>query len=294
MQEPKPIYIIGSTPLTYYLAAKITDAQKEVIIIADKQTNLDLNANGFTLKEDYCLRKNKYKIKTSFWIKQTPELVIFTASNAEINSLTTTISPEKIIDVPVVCFTNIKDKDFIETYLRQPLIPAYFDGFLQKSDQTTTLYGRAPQIIFDATTSKNKQEKLQNITKEIGLNCTFSNDSAFCFWNHIIPHAIGSLITATHNQTLNQILKNKKHREELNSYVKEALVIANVTNLSAENVIKKLHTYPTNYIFPLQKEIKTGSSHELEYLSFIFGQQTNSATPLIKNMLKKIYNIILA
>ena len=77
--DTRPVYVIGDNALTCYLAAKLTDAGHDVIVIAGKENNLSFSTNGISLKEDSSLKLSRYKFNTSFWIKEEPKLVIIAA-----------------------------------------------------------------------------------------------------------------------------------------------------------------------------------------------------------------------
>ncbi len=293
----KPVYIIGSTPLACYLAAKFSDKGKNITLIAGKKDNYSLSTNGFTLKEDQSLSKKKYKINTSFWLKEPAGLVILAASPAEINALSTTISPQKIIDAPVLCFTQINDKSYLETFFKQPLIPAFFEGFLQRNDQTVTLLGRSPQIIIDENVSKKKQALLQEYMEGAGIPCIYESDSSLCFWRHFIPYALGSLAAAAYNQNLGQIIKNKQYREDLRICTEEAVSLSGCPDLSCEEIVKKLHLTPNSYQYPLQKELTSSSGQELEAISAPLRarlREEGRKGSKLEGLMDKVYNIILA
>ena len=112
--DTRPVYIIGDNALTCYLAAKITDAGHNVIVIAGKGNNVSLSTNGISLKEDSSLKLSRYKFTTSFWIKEEPKLVIITADAGHINSSLAAVSKTKIGGAPVLCFTPLKDINYLE------------------------------------------------------------------------------------------------------------------------------------------------------------------------------------
>lgn len=139
--DTRPIYIVGNNALAYYFGAKLTDAGHNIIILSGKE-NTGISTNGITLKEDSTLQKNKYKFNTSFWIKEEPKLVIITSPAGKINSDLTAVSLKKIGTAPVICFTPLKDINYLEALVGNNLFAAYFDGYLHLDDQTLYLYGR--------------------------------------------------------------------------------------------------------------------------------------------------------
>ena len=108
--DKRPIYIVGNNALTCYMAAKLTDAGHNDIIISDKENNISLSTNGISLKEDSSLKLSRYKLNTSFWIKEEPKLILLTADAGQLNPFLAALSKEKVGTAPVLCFTPLKDK----------------------------------------------------------------------------------------------------------------------------------------------------------------------------------------
>lgn len=94
--DTRPVYVIGDNALTCYLAAKLTDAGHDVIVIAGKENNLSFSTNGISLKEDSSLKLSRYKFNTSFWIKEEPKLVIIAADAGHVNASLAAVAKDKI------------------------------------------------------------------------------------------------------------------------------------------------------------------------------------------------------
>ena len=144
--DTRPVYVIGDNALTCYLAAKLTDAGHDVIVIAGKENNLSFSTNGISLKEDSSLKLSRYKFNTSFWIKEEPKLVIIAANAGHVNASLAAVAKDKIGAAPVLCFTPLKDVNYIEAMVGGNLFQAFFDGSLQQNGQQVFLYGRTPQV----------------------------------------------------------------------------------------------------------------------------------------------------
>ena len=72
----KPIYILGNTPLSYYLAAKFQAAGEMVELILKSKEYGSIENSNFTIKEDTKLQKSHTKIKTSFWTRSLAKMLI--------------------------------------------------------------------------------------------------------------------------------------------------------------------------------------------------------------------------
>lgn len=297
--DNRPIYIVGANALAYYLGAKLIDAGHNVIILGGKE-NTNISTNGITLKEDSTLQKTKYKFNTSFWIKEEPKLVIITAEAGKINSALTAVSLNKIGLAPVLCFTPLKDINYLEALVGSNLFAAYFDGFLQLDDQQLFLHGRTPLIKICKNQSWEKENPFLNIFSYTSLNISYETDEEFCFWEYFSGFAICSLMSAVHNKSIFEITKDKKLREDLRPLISEITSLAESDNvaLDGEQLLKKIYNTPMNYSFPLQDEINTGKHGEINLISSVLVNASRKGKNKFQNtglnaLLKKIYNLIL-
>ena len=224
--DTRPVYIIGDNALTCYLAAKITDAGHNVIVIAGKGNNVSLSTNGISLKEDSSLKLSRYKFTTSFWIKEEPKLVIITADAGHINSSLAAVSKTKIGGAPVLCFTPLKDINYLEAVVGGNLFRAFFDGYLQMENQQVFLYGRAPQIKICKNINWEKENPFPELFSYTGLNISYETDTSLCYWEFFAPYAVGSLLAALNNKNLFDITKDKQLRDQIPLLIAETAEIA--------------------------------------------------------------------
>lgn len=297
----KPFYVVGDTALAYYLSAKLTDAGRRVIAISDKASNTSLSTNGFILKEDRSLKNARYRLTTSFWMKEKAELVLLCASASKLNAFLSSLSRPKIDAAPVLCFSAHKDIEYIEGILGPNVCAAYFDGFLKLEGQQLLLFGRSPSI----TVCKNRTWKENNpfpgLFAGTDINLCFEDNENAGFWNFFAPYAVGSLITAVGGKNIFDITKDKQLREELSPLIAEMAGLAAVDGikLDEENVLKKLYNIPMNYVYPLQQEIKNGGRGEIGVISSVITNASRAAktrVPAAKlnGLLKKLYDLTLA
>lgn len=297
--DTRPIYIIGANALAYYLGAKLTDAGHNIIILSGKE-NTGISTNGITLKEDSTLQKNKYKFNTSFWIKEEPKLVIITSPAGKINSDLTAVSLKKIGTAPVICFTPLKDINYLEALVGNNLFAAYFDGYLHLDDQTLYLYGRTPLIKICQNRTWEKENPFPNLFSYTTLNISYETDENLCFWEYFSTFAICSLMSAVYNKTIFEITKDKTLREELTPLINEVeeLAKSDEITLDKEQLLKKIYNTPMNYIYPLQEEINSGKHGEINLISSILVNASRKGkckfqNTELNNLLKRIYNLIL-
>lgn len=224
--DTRPVYVIGDNALTCYLAAKLTDAGHDVIVIAGKENNLSFSTNGISLKEDSSLKLSRYKFNTSFWIKEEPKLVIIAADAGHVNASLAAVAKDKIGAAPVLCFTPLKDVNYIEAMVGGNLFRAFFDGYLQQNGQQVFLYGRTPQVKICKNVNWEKENPFPDIFAYTGLNIGYETDTVRCYWEFFAPYAVGSLLSALNNKNLFDITKDKQLRDQIPRLIAETAAIA--------------------------------------------------------------------
>lgn len=293
----KPICIIGSNALAYLLAAKFTEAGKNTVVMAGSE-NLSLSTNGITLKEDYQLQKLHIKFNTALWLRETPKLVIITAESSRIKAALTGLTPGKLKDCPVVSFTRLKDRKFIQDILGTPVTEAYFDGWLRCQNQQVTAYGRAPQITLCCPDDSINFAYLQNLLTPLKLQINPASNPDQCFWDFFCLYAPCSLLTAAHNKSVFDLIKNKPLREQLNILVEEIsrLVPTRLNIPQPDETVKKIFNIPSGYVFPLQTEIAQRRSGDIDFISSVIQHASitrKQELPAASRLLKQIYEILL-
>ena len=201
--DTRPVYVIGDNALTCYLAAKLTDAGHDVIVIAGKENNLSFSTNGISLKEDSSLKLSRYKFNTSFWIKEEPKLVIIAADAGHVNASLAAVAKDKIGAAPVLCFTPLKDVNYIEAMVGGNLFRAFFDGYLQQNGQQVFLYGRTPQVKICKNVNWEKENPFPDIFAYTGLNIGYETDTVRCYWEFFAPYAVGPLVKKLYAAPMN-------------------------------------------------------------------------------------------
>lgn len=294
------VYVIGDNALTCWLAAKLTDAGHNVIIIAGKENNLSLSTNGITLKEDNSLKKSKYKFTTSFWIKETPKLVVITADAGHINASLAAVSKDKIGTAPVLCFTLLKNTDYLEAVIGGNFCQGFFDGYLQLEEQQLFVHGRTPQIKICKNIDWQKSNPFLSVFSYTNLPVSYETDVNAAFWEHFAPFAAASLLSAFHNKTIFEITKDKQLRECLPQLLSETVQIAAIeqVKLDEERLLKKIYNTPMNYRYPLQNEINSSRFGETNLISSVLINTARKGKfrfrdTQLNHILKQLYNLIL-
>lgn len=299
VKKDNPIYVVGDNALAYFLATKFEKAGENVIVISNKSNNTSLNTNGLTFKEEINLQKLHLKFKTSFWIKDEPKLIILTSPNDKVKAAITALSSKKINNAPVLCFTPLKDINFLRPFLGENICRCFFDGYLNYSNQTLIQLGRAPSITICQDKQSDLLSELKNIFSSTEISLKFSVDDNSEFWNYFILYAAGSLLSTYFNKDLALITKDKNLRDNIKPLVIELCFIAekDKAQVNTDEILKKLYNTPNNYHHPLQDDFNLSKIGNLDSISSYFldtAHQYKCPTTEITKILNKLFNIILA
>lgn len=295
--DTRPIYIIGANALAVFLAARLQDSGRRVIMVSDPDTNTALSTNGVVIKEDYSLKKNRYRFNTSFWIKESPRLVIFTTSAPQLKSAATVVSPQKLGAAPILCFSLLKDNSWLRAIFGNNIINGYFEGWAVNGEQQVAVLGRAPSLTLSVGeyNSSGTAETIKELFDSASLNCRISEDAPAAFWNYFAVYAVGSLLSAAQNQNIFDILKNKAMRENARPLLEEVAALAAAEKAAADvdALLKKLYNIPNNYVFPLQDDFHKNRPGELAGLSDIITETARRGgcrIPGLSRLLKQLYH----
>ncbi len=292
-----PIYILGTDPLARFLGARLTAAEYRVVFLsATHNTKYTLNVQ---VKEDHNLNRHKYALPTDFRLRETPLFLLITEPVYRLNAALTTLSPSRLNDSPILCFTPLLSAALPQAIAGHPIINAGFDGFLTQDGETVLLQGRAPSVeIGDDGT-----ESALTLIKKVFENAKLSNLSFLpperVFWNFFAAYALGALSAGAADTNLFQLLKDKTWRQRLENGARELAALANAekTPLTTDDIMKKIHAVPLNYQYDLQAEFRRGNPGPLDFIaSTITGtaRRHGLKTPELRNLLNNLYNIILA
>lgn len=298
-KKNNPVYVVGDNDLAYFLAAKFEKVGENVIVISNKANNTSLNTNGLTFKEEINLQKSHLKFTTSFWIKDEPKLIILTSPNDKVKAAITALSSKKINNAPVLCFTPLKDINFLRPFLGENICRCFFDGYLSYSNQTLIQLGRAPNVTICNDEEAIIFSEIKNIFAAAEINLKFSIDNNSEFWNYFILYAAGSLLSTYFNKDIAVITKDKKLRDDIKPLVMELCFIAEQDKaiVNADEILKKLYNTPNNYHHPLQEDFSLDKIGNLDSISSYFldtAHQYKCPTTEITKILNKLFNIILA
>lgn len=293
------IYILGDNALACFFAMKFSKAGEKVVIIANKERASSLSNNGITIIENHSLQKNHYKFETTFWLKETPKLLIITSDSVKLNASLTAISRKKIVNTPVLLFTPVRDTLYIKNILENDIYRAFFDGYLLNQSDQVLLFGRSPSITFSPKEKKRKNKIILDCFEKAGLSPKTEPSEEKAFWEYFSVYTACSLVSAAYNKNIFDVIKDKEKRETLIPLIREIAQIAKYDNIDLNNdeVLKKIYNTPLSYPYPLQVEIAKGKAGDFDLISsnlINIARLSKTKIDELNLLLKKISNIIMA
>ena len=298
-RENFPIYIIGANPLAYYIGTQLQSIGEKVIILLEHQhSESSLNTDGISIKEDRNLTQKRHRLETSFLMKYPARMVIITAYANNINTALSSVSTKQIDGAPVICFTPLKDINYLQGLLGENLHPAYFNGYLFNSNQAISVFGRSSKIILCPPVGKIIDRDAVSIFKSTSFELDISESSAESFWKYFAPYALCSIFSAAENKKVSELLKDKELKEYFKPLAEEMSSLAASDNVFVNEkvIMRGVYNTPANYIFPLHQAMLNGEKTEFNLLSSVINSAAHKMKlriPHINSLLKKLYNIIL-
>lgn len=293
-----PVYILGNTPIAYFLAAKFTTSGIRTIILAGEQDNTSLSTNGITIKEDYQLQKLHCRLETAVWQREEAKMVIIATTPTLLKSNLLSLTKSKLKNTTIISFTPTKDESLIADILGYPVTQAYYDGWLKASNQQIIIYGQAPKITLCAETSSQNYQTFAEVAQKANIELQNCSLDTLAFWNFFCIYAPCSLMTAASGKNIFEITKNKALREQLLSCLQEISLLPPKTlpPYNPDELLKQVFNIPSQYNFPLAEQIQNFHSGDLDFLSSIIQQaafDNKCQLPTLNLLLKDLYEQIL-
>lgn len=295
----KPIYILGNTPLSYYLAAKFQAAGEMVELILKSKEYGSIENTNFTIKEDTKLQKSHAKIKTSFWTRSPAKMLIICSSTEELNSDLICISKDKIKNCPILSFSLTESTAYIENIVGNRLTQCWLNGWITKKNNHINVLGATPSINIYTPCDKGIKHQLDNLFAQTEIKLIYETNKDTSFWHFFTIYACCSLISASCNKSIPQILKNKPLYALLEKMIEESLSLqkSSSAQLNLTKIMDEIKTIPTGYIFPLQENINLSRNGDFDTISNILinqAKKTSQPIPVLSDIIKQIYNIYLS
>ncbi len=288
-----PIYLLGQTPLSCYLAQKLSSIGENPIIITSPNNCQNTNPD-ITIKEEYNLQKHKYSCLFQSYTFSPAKLLIITSEICKLKSELLLLSPRNLSVSPCVIFSDEQDISIADNIVGKSLIRGWFNGWLSQENNTITLQGNEGEITLNKDYN-NIEDCLSalSILNRTGIKTTSTEENSQTYWEHFSPKLLGAMLTAKEQQNISSICKNKEKRLEINELANElcSLAACNGAHLTSENICKKLYSIPAHYVFNTQKLDSSAICELNHYYHNLITRISGSKLrlPLLNKLMKEIY-----
>ncbi len=274
----RPVYLLGETLLSIYLAFRLASAGENPVIVTPPKTNRPDKVD-ITIKEAQTLKKHKFTYTTAAYTFSPGKMLLITSPSISFKSELMLLSPRSLAASPIVIFSPLHDISVAETLLGKSLIRGCFDGWLQNGNQTVSVLGDTPRISL-----------VKNYT---GLECQTTENGPQAFWEHFAVQALGSILSAYYQQNIFNIAKNKEKQREIGVLAAElsALARSEGAELKPENIVNALLNIPLHYSFPAQSLDSAAVSELNRYYRTLINLASAAKLhlPGLNRLMKEIY-----
>jgi len=248
-----------------------------------------------SIKDDRRLTQQHCSLDAALSMQKNAELVIITSFPNQFNTAVAALSPLKIKDAPVICFTPFKDMSYLLPIISNNLYSAFFNGYIISRKNSISLEGRTPDISIYSHNQQEPDPKVLEIFASASIRVTKGEDRLFDFWQYIIPYALCSIWSAAENNKISTLLKDKNNAQILHSLVDEFCAMAAVDGITPNknSIMKKIYNIPANYVYPLHQSIINNGKNDFNFLTSLITKTSLSQEiniPQTYKLLKKLYN----
>ena len=126
----RPVYLLGETPLSIYLAFRLASAEENPVIVTPPNGNRPDKVD-ITIKETQTFKKHKFTYTTAASTFAPGKMLLITSPSISFKSELMLLSPQNLTASPIVIFSPLRDISSAETLLGESLIRGFFDGWGQ-------------------------------------------------------------------------------------------------------------------------------------------------------------------
>lgn len=292
-----PIFIIGSSPLAFYLALKLQNAGEKTVIATLAAERRKFRSKELTLREEHNLQKSRSSLPLVSIIAKKPKLIIIAADYHNLKAHLTLLPSKTFPDAPVICFSRIYDLETIRPLFGENFCKAYFKGWLSFADDTVSLHGGAPQITFSRSADENRAETFSGVFNKLNIGLEFSENDRRNFWCSFAPYAL-TYLASSPLLNVADMLKNKDLKKELIQSARELEMLAAGENieLRKEEIIKILAEIPTAYNPKIPALAPYAAAAELDALYTVLTDKARihkRTLPALNRLFKNNYDALL-
>lgn len=260
----RPVYIIGNTPLAAFLSVKLSLAGENVYRLG---THNQDPTQTYTIKDTETGQKYSACLPAGNIMHHPAKMTILCLDYKSLRADLAYFSAAKNSATPVISFCHA-DPVFLSKIIHAPVIPAYFNGWLETEKNENILFRGAPQGI---TLSISEQHPLfydirQTLAKT-NIELHFSENDTYNFWHAFIAEIIPSLFLLYSHSNFKDIAKNNKLRSLLSSLIDEInSIIPENLQYNKEDLTTYIYALPHDYIPSLFRDLTIGKTEELNFI----------------------------
>ena len=289
----RPVYLLGETLLSIYLAFRLASAGENPVIVTPPKTNRPDKVD-ITIKDAQTLKKHTFTYHTAAYTFSPGKMLLITSPSISFKSELMLLSPRSLAASPIVIFSPLHDISVAETLLGKSLIRGCFDGWLQNGNQTVSVLGDTPRIsLVKNYTGLEACLASLSLLHRTGLECQTTENGPQAFWEHFAVQALGSILSAYYQQNIFNIAKNKEKQREIGVLAAElsALARSEGAELKPENIVSALLNIPLHYSFPAQSLDSAAVSELNRYYRTLINLASAAKLhlPGLNRLMKEIY-----
>lgn len=280
-EDKQPIYVVGESSAALFLAARLQRNGENVCLVS---TGSKSGFKEFTLKEEYNLQKNKFKIRRISLMRTAPKLIIFAPEPFRLKASLACISAKNALACPVIGINIIKDIGLFKPLFGKEFISGYLNGCFSQNGDTLTAAGREPVLtLCKNDIEENRAKKIVKLLQPLALTPDFKSDENAAFWQYFAPYSLFAL-----NSLLNG--KNPLSADSKALLAQALTEIAALAKTPKEEISRTLSEIPAGCISEINKYTALGCYSEI---NTIHERLTETAKrrklkiPALKRLLKQ-------
>ena len=293
--NPQNICILGTSALSFYLAAELQRIGHNITILCQPKEADEFGATDIIIKNEQLLQNHRHSFNYSFSLNYSPDLLLITSDIISLRSNLLLLSRHFLAETPIVSFTPTEPASLISDILDKVTINAYFNGWVNREKNHIVNFGRHPNIVFSLEELSPQTIFLQDIFDKTSLEISATPSDATNFWKWFAPRITATLLDLPSGKSIYALGKTKEGRTIIDNCIAEIIELSSVNNVKMEStdILSQIYAIPENYTPLLQKLPRTSSALLLERLSgllFHGVSPEDTRFSLLQRLIKKIRN----
>lgn len=298
-ENPADIAILGSSPLAAWLAVRFAHAGHRPLLVTTPAEVPAFQNAEFSLKEDRTVITHRIGFPADYKLGPVPELLAVACSPTELRRHLPLLNPSKLTGTTVLNCAVSSDTSYLGAFLKNAVIPAYFQGSISRDKNHLVTLGRDNSFILSLKENHRTFESLRSLFDSAGIDLAGIADDRRNFWEWFIPRTAAALLAGLHRQNIYGLIKNEPMRKQLETLIGELaeLAAADDVLILPPDMLHAVYAFPAAWKFPLQSDDKKLVTAEFGRLSTLLQNQAETAgrpIPLLRRLLDEFYNKILA